>query len=70
MSAAKIAISMDQDLLQKLDELVDQEKYQTRSQAIQSIIQKKITKLEHIRLAQECEKLDRTLEQHMADEGL
>lgn len=70
MSVAKIAISLDRVLLKKLDELIDQEKYQTRSQAIQNVIQEKIARLEHARLARECEKLDVMFEQNIADEGL
>ena len=69
MAAAKIAISMDRDLLKKLDDLVKQEKFETRSQAIQNAVEEKIMKLGHYRLALECEKLDYKAEQSMADEG-
>ena len=70
MSVAKIAISMDQDLLDQLDELVDHQKFKSRSHLIQSAVEDKIAYLKHYRLARECEKLDPKYERELADEGL
>lgn len=67
---AKIAITIDSHLLLRLDALVEKHYFKNRSQAIQQVMQEQIEKLDHQRLAQECEKLDIHLEQSLADEGL
>ena len=70
MSVAKITISIDEHLLNRLDTLVRSHIFPSRSQAVQSAIQEKIARLGKIRLAQECAKLDMREEQALADEGL
>ncbi|MBU2514689.1 ribbon-helix-helix domain-containing protein [bacterium] len=70
MSVAKITISMEQQLLEKIDQMVKNKAFGNRSQAIQSAVKDKINKLEHTRLAKECAKLDMKYEQDFADEGL
>ena len=70
MSAAKITISIDQKLLDRLDTLVQSQVFPSRSQAVQSAVQEKITRLDKTRLAQECAKLDPMEEQALAEEGL
>jgi len=70
MSVAKITISIDEHLLNRLDILVRSQIYPSRSQAVQSAVQEKIARLGKTRLAQECAKLDPIEEQSMADEGL
>lgn len=70
MSAAKITISIDQKLLDRLDTLVRSQIFPSRSQAVQSAVQEKITRLGKTRLAQECAKLDPVEEQALAEEGL
>ena len=70
MSVAKITISIDQQLLNRLDTLVRSQIFPSRSQAVQSAVQEKITRLGKTRLAQECAKLDPVEEQAFADEGL
>jgi metal-responsive CopG/Arc/MetJ family transcriptional regulator len=70
MNVAKVAISLDQRLLQKLDSLVAGQIFRSRSEAIQTAVKEKIIRLERTRLAQECAKLDPIQEQQMADEGL
>ena len=70
MNVAKVAISLDQRLLQKLDSPVANRIFRSRSEAIQTAVKEKIIRLEHTRLAQECAKLDPIQEQQMADEGL
>jgi len=69
MKVAKVAISLDQRLLQKLDALVSEHIFRSRSEAIQAAVREKITRLEHTRLAQECAKLNPTEEQRLADQG-
>jgi metal-responsive CopG/Arc/MetJ family transcriptional regulator len=70
MSVAKVTISIESDLLAKLDRLVRKEIFPNRSQAIQSAVEDKISKVEKNRLARECAKLDIKEEQSLADLGL
>jgi Arc/MetJ-type ribon-helix-helix transcriptional regulator len=70
MSVAKIAISIDKNLLKKLDYWVKQEKFDNRSQAIQVAVQAAMIDWEQHALTQACEKLDKKSEQQLAEEGL
>ena len=70
MSATKVAISMDEALLQRLDRLVKTRSFRSRSQAVQEAVFEKISRMDKGALARECAKLDRKSEQAMADEGL
>ena len=70
MSAAKVAISMDETLLQRLDRLVKTQSFRSRSQVVQEAVSEKISRMDKSALARECAKLDRKSEQAMADEGL
>ncbi len=44
--------------------------FSNRSQAIQTAVKEKVSRLDSDRLAKECAKLDKTQEQALADEGL
>ncbi len=70
MQTAKIAITIDQGTLLRLDRLVTQKVFPSRSNAIQVAIQEKIERLDRTRLARECAKLDPREEQTLADEGM
>ena len=70
MSVAKITISIDEQLLNRLDRLVQSRVFPNRSQAFQSAVQEKINRLGKTRLARECAKLDPAEEQALAEEGL
>ena len=70
MGRAKIAISLDEATLQRLDRLVDEEVFPNRSQAIESAVAEKLQRLDRSRLARECAKLDPEFEKALADEGL
>jgi metal-responsive CopG/Arc/MetJ family transcriptional regulator len=70
MSAAKIAITMERDILTKIDRLVREHVFPNRSQAIQKAVAEKLTRLDKTALARECAKLSRTEERALADEGL
>lgn len=69
MSTAKIAISIDEQILSKLDRLVKTHVFPSRSKAIQTAVQEKLEKVEQNRLAKECFKLDPKFEKAMAEEG-
>jgi Arc/MetJ-type ribon-helix-helix transcriptional regulator len=70
MSAAKVAISMDELLLQRLDQLVQQGAFRDRSEAVQQAVSEKIQRMDNGALERECAKLDPKSEQELADEGL
>lgn len=70
MGRAKIAISIDEGTLQRLDRLVDEEVFPNRSQAIESAVAEKLQRLDRSRLARECAKLEPAFEKTLADEGL
>ena len=70
MSTAKVAITLDEDLLKRLDRLVKNHLFENRSRAIQEAVSEKLARLERNRLSRECAKLDRKFEQSMAEEGL
>ena len=70
MSMAKIAVSIDNKQLEKIDFYVKQKIFKNRSQAFQLSIDQALQHLGHNRLAQECAKLDSHFEQEMADIGL
>ena len=70
MKTAKIAISINKKTLKRLDHLVKNQVFPSRSRAIQEAIEDKLNRLERTRLAQECAKLDPAAEQAMAEEGL
>ncbi len=69
MSRAKIAISLDEQMLKQLDGLVAQAVFSNRSQAIQTAVQEKLERIDQGRLARECAKLDPAFETAIAEEG-
>ncbi len=70
LAAAKIAITLDQEILKSVDLLVEKKIYPNRSRAITDALRDKIARLGRGRLARECAKLDKRSEQALADEGL
>lgn len=70
MPASKIAITIDKNLVKKIDLLVREHVFPNRSKAIQEAVKEKLVKLDRSRLARECTKLDPGIEQSLADEGL
>ena len=70
MSTAKVAITIDQATLTKLDRLVKIKMFPSRSKAIQAAVKDKLARLDRSRLARECAKLDPKFEQTLTDEGL
>ena len=70
MARTKVAISLDESTLGRLDKLVQKQVFPNRSQAIEEAVAEKLARLERSRLAQECAKLDPTFEKTLAEEGL
>ena len=70
MARTKVAVSLDEHTLQRLDKLVAAAVFLNRSQAIQVAVEEKLARLEQSRLARECAKLDPVFEKALAEEGL
>ena len=70
MATSKVAITIDKELLERLDRLVAERRFPNRSRAIQDAVAEKLSRMEHGRLAREAAKLDRAFEQRLADEGM
>lgn len=70
MTAGKIAITMDADIIMKLDRMVERKIFPNRSKAIQKAVEGMLLRMERNRLARECEKLDPKFEQALAEEGM
>jgi metal-responsive CopG/Arc/MetJ family transcriptional regulator len=69
MATAKIAISLDEKIVTRLDRLVKNRVFPSRSKVIQDAVKEKLEKLDRGRLARECGKLDTTFEKALAEEG-
>lgn len=70
MPKAKIAISIDERTLHRLDRLIEGRVYSNRSRAIEEALEEKLSRLERRRLAEECARLDPDEERALAEEGL
>ncbi len=70
MSVAKVTISIESNLLKKLDRLVKERVFSNRSQAVQLAVEEKVSRLDSNRLARECANLNKAEEQNLADLGL
>ena len=70
MSSAKIAVTIEEGLLTRLDRLVKQRRFPNRSRALQEALRDKLDRIDRTRLARECAKLDPADEKQLADEGL
>ena len=70
MPTTKVAITLDEETLKKLDRLVGEEKFPNRSRAIQEAVEEKLSRMDRTRLMRESAKLDPDYEQKLAEEGL
>jgi metal-responsive CopG/Arc/MetJ family transcriptional regulator len=68
MAASKIAITIDDKTLKRLDILVKSKFFTNRSKSIQQAVSEKLMRIEKSRLAQECAKLNPEFEQALAEE--
>ena len=69
MPVAKVAITIDQKTLSRLDRLVRTHVFPNRSKAIQTAVAEKLDRLDKSRLARESAKLDSKFEQALAEES-
>lgn len=70
MPKTKVALTLDAELLERVDELVAKQRFRNRSQAIESALADKIHRLARTRLARESAKLNPREEKRLADEDL
>jgi metal-responsive CopG/Arc/MetJ family transcriptional regulator len=70
MPKTKVAVTLNSELLEELDELVAQRRFPNRSQAIEAAVAEKLGRIARTRLAQEAAKLDADEEKALAEEGL
>ena len=70
MSKAKIAITLDERLLYRLDILVREARFPNRSQAIEAALAEKLDRIGQTRLATECLKLNVEEERALSEEGI
>jgi Arc/MetJ-type ribon-helix-helix transcriptional regulator len=68
MANIKVAITLDEATLRRVDGLVRAARYRDRSQAIEAAVKAELGGLD--RLATECAKLDPTEEKSLAEEGV
>lgn len=68
MSTAKIAISLDPEALQQVDQMVRRGLFPSRSKLIQDAVVEKLNRLRRVRLAEECAKLQPSSERAAAEE--
>jgi Arc/MetJ-type ribon-helix-helix transcriptional regulator len=70
MPKSKIAITIEERTLARLDRLVREALFPNRSQAIQEAVEEKLERLDRVRLARESARLDPDFEKALAEEGL
>ena len=68
MAASKIAVTIDDKTLKKLDLLVKSNFFANRSKDIQQAVNEKLMRMGKRRLSKECAKLDPEFEQFLAEE--
>ena len=69
MATAKIAITLEKNIIQRLDLLVKSNFFPNRSKAIQEAVKEKLRTLEQSRLEVESLKLNKEFEQALSEEG-
>ncbi len=70
MRKAKIAVTLKKDTVKRVDQLVREQVYESRSRAVEEAVEEKLARLDRRRLVRECAKLDPDFEKAMAEEGI
>jgi len=70
MLTTKIAITLDEEIVEQLDQWVREGKYPTRSKAIQGAMKKRMARWRKTRLIEEAVKLNPKEEMVLAEESL
>ena len=69
MATSKITITLENDMVERIDMLVKSNLFPNRSKAIQQAVVEKLNRIDKNRLSQECAKLDPEFEQSFSEEG-
>jgi Arc/MetJ-type ribon-helix-helix transcriptional regulator len=69
MGSAKVAITLEEELLTQIDRWIAEGRYPNRSQAILALVREKLERARRRRLAEEVTKLDSEEEQALAEDG-
>lgn len=69
MASAKVAITLNEELLKQVDRWVAEGRFPSRSQAIQQAVREKLERSRKRRLAEEAAKLDPEEERALSEEG-
>jgi len=69
MPKTKVAVTLDSELVQELDQLMAERRFPNRSQAIEAALAERLARLARTRLAREAAKLDPREEKALAEEG-
>ena len=70
MPKTKVALTLETELVSRVDELVARQRFRNRSQAIEAALAEKLQRIARTRLAAECARLDPKEERALAEEGL
>jgi metal-responsive CopG/Arc/MetJ family transcriptional regulator len=70
MPKTKVALTLDSDLVDRVDELFASRRFRSRSQAIEAALSDKLKRLARTRLARECARLNPVEERRLAEEGM
>ncbi len=70
MPKTKVALTLDAELLEQVDELVAKQRFRNRSQAVEAALADKLHRLARTRLARESAKLNPHEEKRLADDSL
>jgi len=70
MPKTKVALTLDTDLVEHIDELVDRRRFRNRSQAVEDALADQLRRLARTRLAREAAKLNPRQKKRLADRGL
>jgi len=68
-STTRVAITIDEKTLIRLDRMVAARKFPSRSRTMQDVVEEKLNRMEKGRLARECCKLDVEFERAIAEGG-
>jgi Arc/MetJ-type ribon-helix-helix transcriptional regulator len=70
MPKTKVALTLETDLVDRVDELVASRLFRNRSQAIEAALSDKLQRLARTRLARESAKLNPGEEKRLAEDGM
>ena len=70
MPRAKVAVTLEEETLRRLDMLVKKGFFPSRSRAVEAAVGEKLERFDKTRLARELDKLEPAFERALAEEGL